>query len=173
MFWWLIWMTMLIRLLAVWVAFPMECHLQMRGKFICYCYKHCNIIGIFVFWKRITFSNKIVASSNRWSYTYSRFRRLNKLNCTPNGICSPITVPTPPPSPVQINSRVPQPGPHTVSVENINSMSRDQTAAQILPERTWQYCLCGGTLIGDKGNKEDGNWDFVEPTRKASCTCLK
>ncbi|XP_030745213.1 mediator of RNA polymerase II transcription subunit 13 isoform X2 [Sitophilus oryzae] len=97
--------------------------------------------------------------------------RLLKTPVSANDTCLPITVPTPPPSPVQINSKVPQPGPHTVSVENINSMSREQSAAQVLAERTWQYCLCAN----EKGSKEDGggNWDFVEPTRKTCCTCLK
>ncbi|CAH1135801.1 unnamed protein product [Ceutorhynchus assimilis] len=99
--------------------------------------------------------------------------RLTKSNSTASGPNSPLTVPTPAPSPIQINSRVPQPGPHTVSVEHINSMSREQSAAQILPERTWQHCLCGGGLNGEKPSKEDGNWDFVEPTRKAICTCVK
>ncbi|XP_076275455.1 mediator complex subunit skuld isoform X2 [Rhynchophorus ferrugineus] len=101
--------------------------------------------------------------------------RLTKTTIVPNDACSPITVPTPPPSPLQINSKVPQPGPHTVSVENINSMSRDQSAAQILAEKTWQHCLCGGSTGTEKGMKEDsgGNWEFVEPTRKTCCTCLK
>lgn len=83
-----------------------------------------------------------------------------------------VTIPTPPASPneVQINSRVPQLGPHTVSVEHINSMSRDPTASQILPERTWQQCFCVGS---EKTIKEEGNWDFVEPARKTLCTCVK
>ncbi|KAJ8953884.1 hypothetical protein NQ318_019124 [Aromia moschata] len=70
---------------------------------------------------------------------------LNGLPSSPPGermmekrAASPILVQTPPPSPVQINSRVPQPGSYTVSVEHINSMSREQTAATILPERVWQ-----------------------------------
>ncbi|XP_066252253.1 mediator of RNA polymerase II transcription subunit 13 isoform X2 [Euwallacea similis] len=85
--------------------------------------------------------------------------------------CLRVPLPTPPASPnVQINSRVPQLGPHTVSVEHINSMSRDTTAAQILPERTWQQCLC---YPAEKGNKEEGNWDFADPARKANCTCVK
>ncbi|XP_050307755.1 mediator of RNA polymerase II transcription subunit 13 isoform X2 [Anthonomus grandis grandis] len=88
---------------------------------------------------------------------------------TSNRTISPLTVPTPPPSPIQVNSRVPQPGPHTVSVENINNLSKDQTAAQVLSERTWQQCLCGG----DKGSKEEGSWEFVEPTRKVNCSCVK
>uniref|UniRef100_A0AAR5PM40 Mediator of RNA polymerase II transcription subunit 13 n=1 Tax=Dendroctonus ponderosae TaxID=77166 RepID=A0AAR5PM40_DENPD len=95
-----------------------------------------------------------------------------KSNCINPNESIPITVVTPPPSPIQINSRVPQPGAHTVSVENINSMSRDQTAAQILAEQTWQQCLYSGAFL-DKASKEDGCWDYVEPTRKTICTCLK
>ncbi|ENN75996.1 hypothetical protein D910_07991 [Dendroctonus ponderosae] len=94
-----------------------------------------------------------------------------KSNCINPNESIPITVVTPPPSPIQINSRVPQPGAHTVSVENINSMSRDQTAAQILAEQTWQQCLYSGAFL-DKASKEDGCWDYVEPTRKTICTCL-
>ncbi|XP_060523412.1 mediator of RNA polymerase II transcription subunit 13 isoform X2 [Cylas formicarius] len=84
------------------------------------------------------------------------------------GAASPITVvPTPPPSPVQINSRVPQPGPYTVSVENIGSMSREPSVAQVLPERAWQDCVCGG------GRNEPGDWEFTDPMRKTPCTCSK
>ncbi|XP_018561806.1 mediator of RNA polymerase II transcription subunit 13 isoform X2 [Anoplophora glabripennis] len=87
---------------------------------------------------------------------------------------SPVLVHTPPPSPMQINSRVPQPGSYTVSVEHINSMSREQTAATVLPERTWQECVLGGGTGGQHQEKEfNGNWDFVDPTRRTNCTCSK
>ncbi|XP_056640705.1 mediator of RNA polymerase II transcription subunit 13-like isoform X1 [Diorhabda sublineata] len=81
---------------------------------------------------------------------------------------------TPPPSPVNINSRVVQPGPYTVSVEHFYSMSRDATAATVLPERTWQECILGGGGQNAQQDKEfSGNWDFVEPTRRTNCICSK
>uniref|UniRef100_A0A6P7FLV9 Mediator of RNA polymerase II transcription subunit 13 n=1 Tax=Diabrotica virgifera virgifera TaxID=50390 RepID=A0A6P7FLV9_DIAVI len=88
---------------------------------------------------------------------------------------SPVAmVQTPPPSPVKISSRVVQPGPYTVSVEHFSSMSREQTAATILPERTWQECILGGGQNTQPENKEfSGNWDFVEPTRRTTCVCSK
>lgn len=87
-----------------------------------------------------------------------------------NGTSTPILVQTPPMSPVQINSRVPQPGPYSVSVEHLNSMSREPTSAQILPERVWQECLLNGP---QQQQEFTGNWDFVQPTRKINCTCSK
>ncbi|XP_072397237.1 mediator of RNA polymerase II transcription subunit 13 isoform X2 [Diabrotica undecimpunctata] len=88
---------------------------------------------------------------------------------------SPVAmVQTPPPSPVKISSRVVQPGPYTVSVEHFSSMSREQTAATILPERTWQECILGGGQNTQPDNKEfSGNWDFIEPTRRTTCVCSK
>ncbi|KAL1498030.1 hypothetical protein ABEB36_008892 [Hypothenemus hampei] len=80
-----------------------------------------------------------------------------------------LSVPTPPASPIQINSKVPQLSSHTVSIENINNMSRKPSAAQVMSELTWQQCFCGS----DKSSRDDGNWDFVDPTRKTNCTCIK
>ncbi|XP_017781580.1 PREDICTED: mediator of RNA polymerase II transcription subunit 13 isoform X2 [Nicrophorus vespilloides] len=85
---------------------------------------------------------------------------------------TPITIQTPPPSPVQINSRVPQPGPFSVSVEHPASSQRSPTAATVLPERVWQECIHGGPpQTGPHENS--GHWDFVDPTRKTNCTCSK
>ncbi|CAH1098511.1 unnamed protein product [Psylliodes chrysocephalus] len=93
---------------------------------------------------------------------------------------SPVAmVQTPPPSPVKISSRVPQPGPYTVSVEHFSSMSRELTAGTVLPERSWQECILGNNSqnSGQQQQQQDkefsGNWDFVEPTRKTNCTCSK
>ncbi|CAH2007430.1 unnamed protein product [Acanthoscelides obtectus] len=89
------------------------------------------------------------------------------------GGCAAAThVHTPPTSPVRINSRVPQPGPYTVSVEHLNSMSREPTAATVLPERTWQECMLNGNQP-EKEKECDGSWEFVDPTRKTNCTCSK
>lgn len=54
-------------------------------------------------------------------------------------------------------------------------MSREQTAATVLPERTWQDCLLGGGQSGQQQQDKEftGNWDFVDPTRRTSCTCVK
>lgn len=53
-------------------------------------------------------------------------------------------------------------------------MSRDQTAATILPERTWHECILGGGQGEQTQEKEfTGNWDFVEPTRRTICNCTK
>ncbi|XP_074027649.1 mediator complex subunit skuld isoform X2 [Leptinotarsa decemlineata] len=86
---------------------------------------------------------------------------------------SPIPIQTPPPSPIQINSRVPQPGPYTVSVERFNSMSREQTAATVLPERTWQECVLGSASGIQQDKEFSGNWEFVDPTRRTTCSCSK
>ncbi|KAK5641736.1 hypothetical protein RI129_010283 [Pyrocoelia pectoralis] len=79
-----------------------------------------------------------------------------------NDSSTPITVQTPPPSPVPINSLVPQP---------------------VLPERVWQECILGGPLNSQQqcGIPErhipphdgSGQWDFIDPTRRANCTCSK
>ncbi|XP_044252330.1 mediator of RNA polymerase II transcription subunit 13-like isoform X1 [Tribolium madens] len=109
------------------------------------------------------------------------------MNCTgvnpPNGVVkngtsSPILTQTPPPSPIQINSRVPQPGPYSVSVEHPLSMSRDETAATVLPERVWQECIHGGPPgctqpTSNPPHEFTGQWDFVDPIKRANCTCSK
>lgn len=101
--------------------------------------------------------------------------KINNNNSNSNNINNSsniqISIQTPPPSPIQINSRVPQPGPYSVSVEHLNSMSREPTAAQILPERVWQECLLNGPQ--QQQQEFTGNWDFVQPTRKISCACSK
>lgn len=116
---------------------------------------------------------------------------------------SPVMIQTPPPSPIQISSKVPQPGPYSVSVEHLASMSREATAATVLPERAWQECVTGGaqssvvqtapvppTAASTPGGgvtttnpphtggnptptEFTGNWDFVDPSRRATCTCSK
>ncbi|XP_049817024.1 mediator of RNA polymerase II transcription subunit 13 isoform X3 [Aethina tumida] len=120
-----------------------------------------------------------------------------------NGTNSPVMIQTPPPSPIQISSKVPQPGPYSVSVEHLASMSREATAATVLPERAWQECVTGGaqssvvqtapvppTAASTPGGgvtttnpphtggnpaptEFTGNWDFVDPSRRATCTCSK
>ncbi|CAH0563743.1 unnamed protein product, partial [Brassicogethes aeneus] len=101
-----------------------------------------------------------------------------------NGTNSPILVQAPAPQLVQISSKVPQPGPYSVSVEHQFSMSREPTAATVLPERAWQECLLGGPTAhcGQQQQQQqaslggaacDGSWDFVEPSRRTNCTCSK
>ncbi|KAK9883147.1 hypothetical protein WA026_001345 [Henosepilachna vigintioctopunctata] len=94
-----------------------------------------------------------------------------------NGANSPTLVPTPPPSPVPINSKVPQPGPYQVSTEHINSMSREATAATVLTERTWQECILGGppgaNNVAGTVHEFNGNWELVDPNKKVNCTCSK
>jgi mediator of RNA polymerase II transcription subunit 13 len=95
-----------------------------------------------------------------------------------NGTSSPVLIQTPPPSPVQINSRVPQPGPYSVSVEHTLTMSKDETAATVLPERVWQECIHGGPPgcnqpASNTPHEFTGQWDFVDPIKRANCTCSK
>lgn len=90
----------------------------------------------------------------------------------------PLTIQTPPPSPVPINSRVPQPSPFSVSVEHPLSMQRDPTSATVLPERVWQECVMGGPPVSHHSSTNGvyeftGQWDFVDPARRANCTCSK
>lgn len=84
---------------------------------------------------------------------------------------TPLAIQTPPPSPVSINSRVPQPGPFSVSVEHPSSMQREPTAANVLPERVWQECVVGGPI--NQQQQQECNWEFVDPTRRVGCTCSK
>lgn len=91
-------------------------------------------------------------------------------------LATPVTIQTPPPSPVQINSKVPQPGPFSVSVEHLSSMQRAPTVATILPERVWQECLLGGPPNNNntlQGHETGGQWDFVDPLKRSNCTCAK
>ncbi|XP_018318970.1 mediator of RNA polymerase II transcription subunit 13 isoform X4 [Agrilus planipennis] len=153
-----------------------------------------------------------------------------------NGSSTPVAIQSPPPSPVPVYSRVPPPGPFPVSIEHPSSMQKDPTAANVLPERTWQECILGGppapspvlpssvnggggggattapssassststpsqqpqsqqqqcnngqmtqmngpvgsggllTSTDASSGTGGGNWDFVDPTRRANCTCSK
>jgi hypothetical protein len=101
---------------------------------------------------------------------------ISDVSCRFSG--SPVLIQTPPPSPVQINSRVPQPGPYSVSVEHTLTMSKDETAATVLPERVWQECIHGGPPgcnqpASNTPHEFTGQWDFVDPIKRANCTCSK
>lgn len=87
---------------------------------------------------------------------------------------TPVGQPTPPMSPVTINSRIPQSGPLTISVEHTASMQRPPTTSTVLPERVWQECVLGGPPhTGPADQSSSGQWDFVDPTKRTSCTCSK
>ncbi|XP_031353032.1 mediator of RNA polymerase II transcription subunit 13 isoform X2 [Photinus pyralis] len=104
---------------------------------------------------------------------------LNGNTIVKNDSSTPITLQTPPPSPVPINSLVPQPGPFPVSIEHPASMHKNATAATILPERVWQECVLGGPTNAQHQDRHipphdaSGQWDFIDPTRRANCTCSK
>lgn len=84
---------------------------------------------------------------------------------------TPLAIQTPPPSPIPINSRVPQPGPFSVSVEHPASMQREPTAANVLPERVWQECVVGAPT--NQQQQQECSWEFVDPTRRVGCVCSK
>lgn len=90
-------------------------------------------------------------------------------------VATPLGIQTPPPSPVPINSRVPQPGPFSVSVEHPLSMQREPTAANVLPERVWQECVVGSNSnsVSQQQQQQECNWEFMDPLRRVGCTCSK
>lgn len=88
---------------------------------------------------------------------------------------------------------MPQPGPFPVSVEHPSSIHKDPSAATVLPERVWQECILGGPPGSSSQNQQcssgssgssgqerqnsphdsSGQWDFMDPLKRANCTCSK
>lgn len=62
---------------------------------------------------------------------------------------------------------------HAISSgHHMKSMHNTQSAAVRMPEWVWQDSILNA-VEPDNEEKQLGQWDFTDPTRKANCNCSK